>query len=278
MLSRALKMAFWVLYDHLGKLVLANLIWAAAVLAPGLIGWAALTSGQRPIALVIGAPAMVLACGVMLPVITAGLAHMIKGLIETQDGSVLDLFSGIRLYGLRALGIGLFYGVACSSLIVSVWFYATKLRDTAPWIGYTISALALWCLAFAGLMAMLVMPALVQKKAPVFATLRLAALLVLDNPLFCIGLALQFMVLIGLSLMPPVLLLLSGSAATVLGSSAYEMLARKYAALSKSGVALDDHATGSLRAISRKSAIDFGDEHDDYLNRGFRDFLFPWKG
>jgi hypothetical protein len=28
----------------------------------------------------------------------------------------------------------------------------------------------------------------------------------------------------------------------------------------------------------RNAPIDFGDDTDDYLSRGFRDFLFPWKG
>jgi len=57
--------------------------------------------------------------------------------------------------------------------------------------------------------------------------------------------------------MLPVFFGLYGALCVVLSSCAYEMLHRKYAA---------------GEAAPRK------DEDDDYLNRGFRDFLFPWKG
>ena len=43
-------------------------------------------------------------------------------------------------------------------------------------------------------------------------------------------------------------------------------LSRKYAAVEAHG-----DAPGRAR-------VAFGDEEDDYLNRGIRDFLFPWKG
>lgn len=258
MLSRTLKMAFWVMYDHIGKLLLANLVWSLTLLILLIAAGTAFKTGDPSLLLMIGASALVLAFGVVLPVTTAGLAHMAKELIDTRDGSLGDLFRGMRLYGLRAVAIGMIYVVATVCLTVSVWFYATQLRTSAPWLGYALSALALWGLIFLAFTAMLVMPALVQKKGTVRETLKLAALLVLGNPLFCAGLALQFLVLAAVSLIPPVFLFLSGSMAAVLASSAYEMLARKYAAQS--------------------GAIDFHDETDDYLNRGLRDFLFPWKG
>ncbi|MDX9973114.1 MAG: hypothetical protein RBU21_09000, partial [FCB group bacterium] len=125
-----------------------------------------------------------------------------------------------------------------------------------PWLGFGLSALAAWALVFALLTALMVVPALVQKKERALATVKLAAALVLANPFFALGLAVQ---VLGFTLVAvvvtPLLPLLYGSVVVVLVSSAYEMLARKYA------------APGAPP-----------DEDDDYLNRGFRDFLFPWKG
>ena len=273
MLSRTLKMAFWVTYDHLGKLILANLMWSLAMLVPGMIAFTAVTTGDRAVAVLIGIPAAIVAFGIVLPVMTAGLAHMVKELIDTRDGSVRDFFTGVRLYGRRAIGIGLVYVFATSSLVVSVWFYSAKLRESVPWLGYGISALALWCLAFACLTAMLVIPALVQKKGSVRETLKLTALLVLDNPMFCLGLAVQFLILIAISLMPPVFVFVSGALMAALTSSAYEMLARKYAARAETPAAAEG---GSLRTLTKPAAN--ADDEDDYLNRGLRDFLFPWKG
>jgi len=277
MLNRTLKMAFWVLYDHVGKLILANVVWALAILLPGMVGATAFLTGDFGIMLVLGAPMVALTAGVVAPVMTAGLAHMAKQLIDTGDGSFFDLFRGIRMYWRRAIGVGFAYLVAAVCLPVSVWFYGSKLGATAPWLGYALSALALWCLLFIGFMAMLVMPALVQKKAGVVETLKLTALLVLDNPLFCVGLALQFLVLAGFSLVPPVFVFLSGALATALASSAYEMLARKYALieLNKPG---GEQAERPVNVVSKNGAWVYDEEKDDYLNRGFRDFLFPWKG
>jgi hypothetical protein len=144
-------------------------------------------------------------------------------------------------------------------------------------LGYVVSAIAVWCLAFILLMASLVMPTLVQKKAGIAATLKLAALLVLDNPFFCVGLAVQFIVLAAISMVPLFFVAISGSAALVLSSSAYEMLARKYQAIEiAKGTAPAPERP--IHVISRNGRLIFDDEKDDYLNRGLRDFLFPWKG
>jgi uncharacterized membrane protein YesL len=279
MLSRAIKMAFWVTYDHLGKLILVNLIWSLSFLIPLMLGATAFATRDPAIMVFIGVPLTVLALGIILPVTTAGLAHLAKELIDTRDGSVRNFFAGMRLHWKRAMGIGLLYLFGVASLAVSVWFYAAKVGSAAPWLGYTISALALWCLLLVTLMAMLVMPALVQKRGGIVATLKLAALLVMDNPLFCIGLAIQFIVIAGFSAIIPVLVFLSGSVSVVLASSAYEMLARKYAQKAQD-LAADpaSSALGGIRGVTREGAAIIEDEQDDYLNRGLRDFLFPWKG
>jgi hypothetical protein len=58
--------------------------------------------------------------------------------------------------------------------------------------------------------------------------------------------------------MAPLFFLGYGVVLMAIVSSAYELLARTYAA--------------------RDGAPPVDDAHDDYLNRGFRDLIFPWKG
>lgn len=277
MLSRALKMTFWVLYDHVGKLILANLIWAVVLCIPGALGMAAVWSQDPALAITVGVPCLLVTLGVALPVMSVGLAHMAKTLIETKDGSIRDMFVGIKRYGLRAIGLGSFYLLASCCLAVSVWFYADKLRGVAPWLGYAISALALWCLVLLALTYVFAAPALVQKNARVVESLKLATMLVLDNPVFCIGLGIQFFALAGLSVIPVFFLLFSGATTNVLASSAYEMLARKYAAIQQrqTGTLASDRP---IHVVSRNGTLVFDDANDDYLNRGLRDALFPWKG
>lgn len=267
-------MAFWVTYDHLGKLLVVNVVTMAVLLAPLALGYAAVFSGEPAVAVIIGVPSVILVFGILLPVAAAAATYMAKELIETKDGSVATFFAGLRRYAGRAVRLGLAYLAAVACLVSSVWFYAVRLGVTAPWLGYALSGLALWALVFVLLTALLSMPALVQKGAGVMATLRLSALLVVDNPLFCIGLGFHCALLAGLCLIPPVLILFSIGPMMVLVSSGYEMLSRKYSAL-ESFHAMRDTALSTSRACAK---IDFRDAEDDYLNRGFRDFLFPWKG
>ncbi|MEA3365769.1 MAG: hypothetical protein U9Q79_09040 [Candidatus Hydrogenedentes bacterium] len=261
-------MAFWITYDHLGKFLLIGLIWSLALLLPGWIAFVGLSNDDPAIRTLIGAPATAFAFGIVLPIPSVGLAHMVKVLIDERDGSVSDFFRGIRQHALRAVAIGILFVFAVASLATSTWFYAAKLGETAPLLGYAISGLALWCLLFAALIAMFVLPALVQKKGGIWETLRLAALLVLDNPLFSLGLAFQVLVLTALCLaIFPLFIFIYGPGVAALTGSAYEMLARKYAAKAAE--------TGTVPA---NQPLYPPDEEDDYLNRGFRDFLFPWKG
>jgi uncharacterized membrane protein YesL len=253
-------MAFWVCYDHLGKLMLANVVWAVLVALPGSMALAALFSGDPAFLVVIGVPATWLTLGVALPVASAGIAHMAKELIETRDGSVATFFAGMRRYGMRAAVLGTGYLALFVVVLIAAWFYAVRGLPGVPWLGFILSALAVWALVFIVLSALMAIPALVQKKAGPWATFKLAGALVLANPVMAIGLAIQLAAITFIcGVAAPLFFFLYGSAVVVLLSSAYEMLARKYAAQADPDAPPPD------------------DEDDDYLNRGFRDFLFPWK-
>lgn len=268
MLSRTLKMAFWVTYDHLGKLLLLNFLCALIFVMPLGMVWATLATGDALLMLSVALPLILLAFCVMLPVACAGMAHFMKILIEKRDAALADFFWGMRRYALRASGVATVFIAVLVCLMTSAWFYATQLGATLPWLGYALSALALWCLIFTGMASLLVMPALVQKNAGVFATWKLCMLLVLDNPLFCIGMALYVAVFSAFCLLPPIFMCFSIAPIMALSASAYEILSRKYAAVAAA------HEKGVANGAKK---INFRDEEDDYLNRGFRDFLFPWK-
>lgn len=266
MLARTMKMAFWVSYDHVGKLLLANVIWALGITLPGAVALSALNAPSPGLALALAAPFLFLALGVVGPVLTAGLAHMTKILIDSGDGALSDMLDGVKLYWKRAIGVGVALFSAGCVLGTSVWFYATQMSAQYAWLGFGASTVALWLLLFVLLCAVLVMPTLVQKRGGVLATLKLTALIVLDNPLFLVGVGLQWVALLVLSVvMLPVFFGFYGALCVVISSCAYEMLDRRYTA---ERAAADDG--GTVRAPRR-------DEDDDYLNRGVRDFLFPWK-
>lgn len=258
MLGRSLKMAFWIFHDHLGALLIVNFIWAAAVAIP--IGFAvpAFLSGDVRLVAVIGLPLLTAAVFICAPVFGAGIAHLIKVLIDDKDGGVGDFFRGIRLYGVRAAVTGLCYAVATVLLGTSAWFYPMKLQTSMPVLGYALGAFAVWCLCLIGMTTLFVLPALVQRRTGIIATLRLATLLVLSNPGLSLGLALQCaMLTVVVAVVLPLFFAGYGAAIFCIGSAAYELLARKYA--------------------PKKDAVPPDDEHDDYLNRGLKDLFFPWK-
>jgi len=259
MLGRSLKMAFWIFHDHIGLLLIANLIWAVSVAAPIAIALPPLFAGDAALAFVVGIPALYVALFLLNPVIGVGIAQLVKTFIDTRDGTLSDFFDGIRRYGLRAALLGLCYAIATTALCTSTWFYASKMQSSVPFLGYAISALALWCLAMLALMSLFALPALVQRKTGAIATLRLTALLALANPALTLGIAVQCVMLsIVTAALLPLFFFGFGAAIICIQSAAYELLSRKYAGKDNPDLKVED-------------------ENDDYLNRGFRDLIFPWK-
>jgi hypothetical protein len=266
MINRTLKMTFWVGYDHLGKLLLLDLICAALLCAPLFV---------LPYFRHMGLTGSVLAVCTLLsmvvviaPVLAVGLAHFIKELIETQDAPLATCLTGIRLYGVRVILLAVAYTAALICLVVSIWFYITQFpallsgelpRTPILWGGYLLGALACWGAIFVAITAVVAVPALVQKKQGLWPTIRLCAALVIDNAVFFTALTL-FLTTVGVLvflLMPPLVILLFVPLMVAV-SAAYEELARKY-------------------VVREAHALPLDDSCDDYQNRGFRDIFLPWK-
>jgi len=239
------------------------MIWGILVVTPAAFGISALLSSDPGVRMLMGLPATLFCILVPLPIVSVGMLHMARELIDTRDGSVRAMFFGMHLYAWRAFRLGALGAVVLTALTFSAWYYAAQLAASVPLLGYGLSILALWVAVFVALTIPFAFAALVQKREGVIASIKLGALLVLDNPVLAVGLAIQLAALALVSLAaPPVMFFLFGSMAAVLISSAYEMLSRKY-----------ERIRGERSETLKEEA-----ETDDYLNRGFRDFLFPWKG
>lgn len=265
-------MAFWVTYDHLGKLVLASAIWSFVSLTPVLLGASIALSGGSLATVGAAGLLTVLGLGVLGPAMGAGLASLVKQLIDSRDGELKTMFAGARTFGGRAITLSAGYFGATVCLITSVWFYAHRLGPSWAWLGYALSAAAVWALAFAALTALYAGPALLHKGGRAGVTLRLAAALVLDNPGMTLGLAVNVVAAVVIAfILTPLVAFLLPAWLVALRMSAYEMMARRYAA--------SDLAQGLRESTeARRLRYEREDAEDDYLNRGLRDALFPWKG
>ena len=268
MLIRTIKMTFWVLYDHVGKLLVANMLCAFLVVLPLLcIEYMLATSTTLTLSILAVIPICLML--IILPMFHIGLLWMVKELIEKRDGSLKTIFIGIKCFGLQALILFLIYLFAISCVLSSIWFYGQLAGNYSPLIQYGLGAFSIWIIAFLIATAIFSLPALVNKNNGVIGAIKLAFALVIDNPVFTLGILIHIAVMIAFSFALPFLLCFSFSPIAVLQGSAYEILSRKYRYLSEFKKMPDNK--------NKAFTIDFGDENDEYLCRGFRDLLFPWK-
>ncbi len=258
MLGRTLKMAFWLFHDHLGSLVLSNLISAIAIALPLSFALPALSSGDPYSITAIALPLCSLAGFIVAPICATAMAHMLKVFLDTRDGGIADFFAGVRKHALRAAGAGGLCGIGMTALLSSAWFYTTRMTSF-PMLGYALAGLALGSALVLTAVAVYIPPALVQRKTGVLQTIRLTLYLALANPGLTAGLLLQILLVTALAtLFWPLAFIGYLASILCLTSAAYELLSRKYAA-----------------TAGEESPPD---AMDDYLNRGLRDLFFPWKG
>ena len=253
MLYRALKMWFWVTYDHLGRLLLLNFLCALPIV--GLLGLGFTFPGP------LGLAFFFVALFVATPAALAALGHFARTLIDQKEAPLRVFFAGARLFGPGGALLGAFCGAVVCISAVGVYYYLAVIATPTPFYAYPLAAVCTWVGTLAAAVLLFALPALSQRRAGVLAALRTGLLLAADNPIYCAAIALHLAALAACALAPPVLLVFSVAPIAVLQATAYEMLARKYAA----------------PLVDGKRQLTFNDADDDYLNRGLRDFFFPWK-
>jgi uncharacterized membrane protein YesL len=189
----------WATYDHIGLLVLANLLWILLVLP------------------VVTAPAA-----------TAGLFYLAR---EVSRGGAPDLrvyLRGFRKWFGPALRLGILELAAGVVLWVNIDFYS-HLRGPASIPGMVLSAVMVWLAAFFLLMHVHLFPLLVAGERRLRTLLRKSALLTLDNLGFTIGIAVQSLALTALCVVTGAgLVLINGSALAMLLTTGHHELLRKY--------------------------------------------------
>jgi len=198
-LYTAFKRFFWMTYDHIGLMILANLMW------------------------------LVLSLGIITaPAATAGLASLTAGIAAGKDVSMRDLFRGFREHFIPALKIGVFDLVVAVALWVNVDFYS-HLGGRAAIPGFLFAALLIWGAGFWLLLHIHIYPLMVAGERSFRHLIRTSALLTLDNLSFTIGLALQSLMLIMLCILTGIgIIALLSAMLCLLHATARRQLLRKY--------------------------------------------------
>jgi uncharacterized membrane protein YesL len=193
------KRFLWNSYDHIGLLVLVNLLWLALCLP------------------VITAPAA-----------TAGLFHLARKIADHEPVGVPDFFGGFRAHFFPALRAGALTLAIAAVLWVNVDFYShLGGRATVP--GMLLAAVMIWIAAFVLLIQAHLFPLIAGGERRTRAALKKSALLTLDNPGFTIGITVQALSVGALCVITCAGLVLAlGSLIAVLLTTGHRELLKKY--------------------------------------------------
>ena len=198
-LRRTYKKWFWNTYDHVGTLIVANVLWVLCA-----------------------APVFT------LPASTAGLFRVTSRIAAYQDVGVREFFIGFRTHFWPSVRLCGFYFVCLTVLLVNGLFY-NRLMDDWPWISAILSGGMLWAILFVGLTGMVTFPLLVQTHDPVRVIIKKGVALVLDNIVFT---GVVFISGLGVLILGAVtgagLLIGAVSAIGVLFSTGFRELEKKY--------------------------------------------------
>ncbi len=237
-------MTFWVLYDHLGHFIVLNLLTVVLVMALGLLfdglGWS-------PILMV--GPVVLL-----LFVLSGGQGHLVNTLLSGQPFDYRTFLTGLRRFGVPLALSGLAVGGAIALCGLGVYFYGAVLAVRAPWVGLALAQLCACTGVGLAMVAFHVVPAVLAHHGALWPAWRSSVKIVLRHPVGSTVLLMAALLAVVVAVTPPGFVLLSTLPLVTLACCAYELYARAYA------------ATETVC-----------DEADEYLNRGFRDFLCPWK-
>lgn len=161
MLAPAFRRFLWSAYDNLWTLVLANLLWI--LLAIPLI---------------------------TAPAATGGLYHLTRRMAWGEPAHIRDFFAGFREHFRPSLAVGAFTIVVFFLLWTAVDFYS-HLGGPMEIPGLVLSAVLLWGGLFFLLMHVHAFPLIADGERSFLQILKKSALLVLDNPVFTLGVIVQ---------------------------------------------------------------------------------------
>jgi uncharacterized membrane protein YesL len=176
----------WVAYDHLGGLVLFNLVWTGLslpwlVLGALLLGAGSEMGGGRGLAAALIALELVL---ISPPTLLLFLAA--RRWVREEEVRFGPLFAEWKRFAWRAQVLGILTVGATCALVVNVLFY----RQFAGWVGLALSGLMLWFFLGVVLLGLYLFPVLIAQEGSVWQTIRQSFLLMIDNIRLSLGLLL----------------------------------------------------------------------------------------
>lgn len=207
-------------YEHLGKVLLINIIWFLVSLAPFLVFL------YFPIANNIGFLITLILTIIAFGGATGAIQYVFSQILEGEYFSFNNLWQGFKRFIFRGSVLLLLVILGFSILIFNIWFS----RAYPSMLFLILSGFWIWGLVYLYAFSQLIFPILVQEDLTVLQTLKRAALLLLDNPLAGTMLLIMslFMVILSVFLVGVPFLILTASFLSILQNYFYSELMVKY--------------------------------------------------
>ena len=171
------KKTFWISYDHLGGLILLNLVWSALSLPWILIGYGLVVQGAK-----LPGWGLFMATFLALELVFLSPPTLLLFAAGTRwaRGEAVHfktLFKEMRKFAVRGQLLGLILFFMSLQLLLNVYFY----RQFGGWTGLILGSTMVWFLIAALLMSPYLFPLLILQDGGVWHTLRHSFLLMIDN-------------------------------------------------------------------------------------------------
>ena len=211
-------------YDNLGLVAAASLIWFVAATLPLFLGLAIVQS--RALAGVWIAGVLLWTILVTGP-ITAGVSQLASNIARRDSPAVTDILAGARRLLVPAWKLAVTQIVFSTVAVTDVVFFYSMFIAARNFAFVIFGAIALYALIFWAMMVLYQWPLLAEQRPPTFRLIYRSFLFVADNLFFT---TVVFFVIICLTILcigPGVALLYMGAAA-VTSTTALRELLRKY--------------------------------------------------
>jgi len=279
--GRAMGRFFWTTYDHIGRLVAANLCIGGIVLAPLTVVdlWPPLLVPFLLYAFVAGS------------ILQTAMAAFALDMRRFRDPPLKALWAAVRRFWLVGLKAHLLAAGALGILYVNVRFWSAPpiYAQQLKWPGLLIAGLCVWAAAFVGLCYLFLLPLLVEKRTGVWAAWKQSALLALDNigPALGAGIVLGLLEVLGVMTLAGPILFCSAVLATM-SAALYTTVHYKYQRLERQA---EIEAQSRAKPTSWRQALEQGAalpglgeetkpqelDEDGEPRRSFREIWRPWE-
>ncbi|HBG01259.1 MAG TPA: hypothetical protein DDW87_06780 [Firmicutes bacterium] len=216
---RALKLS----YEHIGKVMLTNLVWFGMGFLP-FLAFTYIPFLQNDAVFVI----TIIATFITLGGATGGVSYRMNRVIMGEDTALKDWWDGFKLFWLRGTILLVLGLLGLVLLVFNIWFS----QNYPSTLFLVLSGLWIWGIIYWSALQQFVFPFVINQNIGVLKTLKRSALIVLDNPLSVFILLVFTVIIAGLSVVfAAPLLIFMASFLALLHNCFYHELMAKYEAL-----------------------------------------------